>query len=360
MENINSKNSITNGDMFTVMPDRKANVNIILALIVCSFMAAYYNGIRAFYLIVLSCASAIALEFVVRRLFGVKRQSGDWSAAITGLMIPLLMPVAVPFYVIFIAQIIAIVVAKFPFGGYGNNVFNPTAVGVAFACLSWPQHLLSYKEPFADLSSSVASAGISPASTLLAGGVPHIAFMDALTGNFSGPMGTTAILVICACAIYLIASKTISWVTPFFGLSTIIVISAIFPRLQGSVLSSVAYELICETLLFGFIFMANDPITSPKTNWGRAYYGVLLGLLIMFCRHFGNIELSFVFSLIIANSLSVSCDTFGKKTKQVLKPKYKKLSKQFSEFIVVKLHDKFDFVSDKAQDNSAKRGKKDA
>ncbi len=361
MENINSKNSITTQDMSVIAPDTKANTNIIIALLVCSFMAVYYNGGRALFLILASVITCIVLEFVVRRLFGVKRQSGDWSCAITGLMIPLLMPVTVPFYVIFIAQIIAIVVVKFPFGGYGNNIFNPTAVAVAFSCLSWPQYLMSYTEPFADLSSPAASIGISPASTLLAGGVPHIAFMNALTGNFPGPMGTTAILVICACAVYLIASKTISWVTSFFGLSTVAVISAIFPRLQGSVLSSVAYELICETLLFGFIFMANDPITSPKTNWGRAYYGVLLGFLIMFCRHFGNIELSFVFSLILANSLSTVCDTLGKKTKQYLKPKYKELSKRFSKFVTNKLHDKFDLVSEKAESyKSAKRGKKDA
>ncbi len=361
MENTNLKNSISAQDVSIVAPDRKANINIILALVVCSFMAVYYNGTRALYLILASVISCIVLEFVVRRLFGVKRQSGDWSMVITGLMIPLLMPVTVPLYVIFIAQIIAIVVAKFPFGGYGNNIFNPTAVAVAFACLSWPQYMFAYPQPFADLSSPATSIGISPASTLLAGGVPHIAFMDALTGNFAGPMGTTAILVICACAVYLIASKTISWVTSFFGLATVTVISAIFPRLQGGVLSSVAYELICETLLFGFIFMANDPITSPKTNWGRAYYGVLLGLLIMFCRHFGNIELSFVFSLILANSLSTVCDVLGKKTKQYVKPKYKELSKKFSKFVTGKLHDKFDLVSEKAVNGkSAKRGKKDA
>ncbi|MDQ9825845.1 RnfABCDGE type electron transport complex subunit D, partial [Acinetobacter sp. 163] len=57
----------------------------------------------------------------------------DLSAAVTGVIISMLMPPAIDLTVIVVASLFAILVCKAPFGGTGHNIFNPAAAGVAFA-----------------------------------------------------------------------------------------------------------------------------------------------------------------------------------------------------------------------------------
>ena len=65
--------------------------------------------------------------------------------------------------------------------------------------------------------------------------------------------------------------------------------------------TSVAYELVSGVLVFGVVFMASDPTTTPITGSGKFIFGLLLGLITMLFRTFGSQELSFVFALLLMN-----------------------------------------------------------
>lgn len=50
-------------------------------------------------------------------------------------------------------------------------------------------------------------------------------------------------------------------------------------------ISLLPYEhLLCGGFLFGIVFMATDPVSSPETNLGKWIYGALIGFVTILVR----------------------------------------------------------------------------
>ena len=102
-------------------------------------------------------------------------------------------------------------------------------------------------------------------------------------------------------------------------------------------------------MLFGFIFLANDPQTLPYTNGGRILYGIFLGVIAVIFRNTAQIEGVFVFALLVVNALSLYLDKLAfdikKKVKQAASylknnlGSYEKLSAQAKQGEMPKLED---------------------
>ena len=123
------------------------------------------------------------------------------------------MPADIPYYVIFFATMVAILVVKYPFGGTGNNLFNPAAVGFASVALCWPNLVFRYPAAMQTLrlfGENTVRFAESPAASLARGAVPEDTVFDLLIGNTAGPMGTVNILVIIASGIFLIVRKVVN------------------------------------------------------------------------------------------------------------------------------------------------------
>jgi Na+-transporting NADH:ubiquinone oxidoreductase subunit B len=43
-------------------------------------------------------------------------------------------------------------------------------------------------------------------------------------------------------------------------------------------------HLLCGGFLFGIVFMATDPVSSPETNIGKWVYGILIGVFTILVR----------------------------------------------------------------------------
>ncbi len=284
--------------VFTMMTD------VIIALVPLYLMSFFYYGIRAIVLgafCVVCCTMFSALSTLIVRN---KVNFRDLTPVVTGLIIPLLMPADIPYYVIFTAAAIAILVVKFPFGGTGNNLFNPAAVGYAAVAICWPDIVFKYPATLQSINvfgESNALSATSPAASLSIGAVPEYDLIDMLLGNAPGQMGTTNILVIAACGLYLIVRKTVNWRTPVFFLATCALLSAAFPRIGGSAFDAMCYELFSGMLVFGAFFMLSEPVTSPKRDFGKLLYSVVSGIVVILFRYFGGLEAGFVYALIVMN-----------------------------------------------------------
>ncbi|MDF2567389.1 MAG: rnfD [Oscillospiraceae bacterium] len=298
------------------IPQRSKNIDIVVTLLPILFMAVYYYGLRVLVLSAYAIIFSLISDYLCIRLKGEKKwQKYDFSPIITALIFVLVLPASTPFWLVIIGVLVANVVAKHPFGGVGANIFNPAAVAVAFVTICWPSQVLMYPQPFdaLGLQSEVTTQlfrGV--AYNLQLGGTPHISFMDALLGNFAGPMGATNILVIVMCGVYLLIRRSVSWQIVLATLSTTTLFAFLIPRIIAGGKASVVYETISGMLVFGVIFMASDPMTSPKTGFGKALYGIFLGLLTMMFRYLGKIEIGFVYALLIMNALSSMCDVYAK------------------------------------------------
>ena len=71
-------------------------------------------------------------EWAVRKLRKKKVTLRDGSAAVTGLLLALLMPAQIHWLNMIIASFIAIVVIKELMGGLGRNIFNPALFGYVY------------------------------------------------------------------------------------------------------------------------------------------------------------------------------------------------------------------------------------
>lgn len=289
--------------------------NIIITLLSLLVLPVYLYGPRIFLLLAAGLATALALElFCMRVLLRGTHQKYDYSGVVTALIVVMLMPSTVPPWVVCVSVAVGLCVAKYPFGGVSHNIFNPAAVGVAFSALSWPELVMKYPVPYTTYgleNSAPVQFGSSPASVLRIGGTPKIDYFDILLGKFAGPLGVTCVIVLAACAFYLLFRRVISKRIVFSALAVVALFAVFFPRVMTGRIDSLVYELSSGALLFSIIFMTGDPSTTPKTGGGRMFYGVILGAFMMLFRHFGKMELVEVFALLFANVFATSCDRYA-------------------------------------------------
>ena len=298
-----------------IKPQRSKMLDVLLALLPLVVISIYFYGFRALIITVSTVLFADLFDYLCARALKMKhRAKGDISWLITGLVFSLSMSAAVPYWIAVYGMMFAIVVAKAPFGGYGKNIFNPAAAGIAFVAISFQAQMFVYPQPYLklpldmDLSLTGFSAENSPAFSLNAGGEPVMRQLDVLLSNYSGPMGATALVVLGACALFLLFRRAASFQTMAAAVASLSTVAFLFPRLETSRVFSVGYELIAGIFLFAVVFMASDPVTTPKTGLGRVLFGVWLGVGTMLVRYFGYIELAAVFPLLIGNVLAPKFD----------------------------------------------------
>lgn len=329
-------------------------LDLLLVLGVLSLMSAWYYGVRAMLVIVLSVAVCFGADMLCIKLRGSKwDRKSDLSAVICGFVLALMMPASVPYEILIAADLVAIIIGKQAFGGAGKNIFNPMAVGFVFAAFCWKDAVMMYPRPMEalDLSSQVNSVLYeSLTSVLNIAKVPSISDFDILLGKFTGPMGATHIVVLLVCAFVLMFRRSVSALTFCSGLSTALIFAAFFPKYGDSLFSSLGYELVSGMLVYGMIFLACDYQTSPKTRSSRFIYGVLIALISIAFRSVGKIENSIVYAVLIANPLSISLDKSTISFSRMMGSFVSKLKAKFSGQGIAAIEDA---ASEDVQDASA-------
>lgn len=289
-----------------------------IALIPPFFMAYFYYGIRS-----LAVGAAAVGTAVLSNWFSslCNRRGIEWwdaSPVVTGMIIALLMPASVPLYVPTVAALFAIIIAKLPYGGTGHNIFNPAAAGLVFVTLCFGDKLNSYPVPLEALPlkpDETTKLVQGMASILKIDAIPTISTEQLALGNFAGPMGTTNILVIAACLIYLLVRKNVKWYVPTIYLATVSVFAWNFHHEKISSWESIVLELVAGSLMFVAVYMLTEPVTLPKRTVARIMYAMTAGILTMLFRYYGVVLNSAVFALLLTNALSQLFDQIAEGTK---------------------------------------------
>jgi len=294
--------------------------DVIIPLLLLYVNPYIYCGIRPIVILGVSLLTCLLSEAAFCLLDKKPITLGDLSAIITAMIIPLLLPVTVPYYIVVLAGMFAILVAKMPFGGLGRNLFNPSAAGIAFVTVCFPEEVFKFRDTkllskLSVFGEQVFESTASPAANLKAGVRPDILPTEMLLGNFAGPMGTTAALIIAACGLYMLVRGIIEWQTPLCFIASAAVMALLFPRISAAPSDSLIFELLSGSLIFGAVFMANDPVTSPKTPLSRAVFGALGGIGVMLFRYYGGYEEGTCFVVLIMNAVAPALDRFVWKLK---------------------------------------------
>ena len=296
----------------------KMMLDVLLALIPLGVLSYVNYGPRPLYIILLTMATAIFCEMlcdVIRHR--PIRTYRDGTAAVTGMLVGLAMSPIVDYWVPMLGAAFAILVVKAPFGGTGRNVFNPAAAGIAVLAFCFPGRMFTYPAVLgtAHLPTAMSVSEVvtehSLATQLLAGATPTYTGMDLFLGDFAGPIGATAALILLAFIGYLLVHRTISgWVVlPY--LATCLLMAFLSPMGGMSREYSTLAQLCSGYVLFAGAFLINDPVTAPRFWLGRLFYGAFAGLLVMAMQHIGENEASACFAVLIMNAVSPIIDRWS-------------------------------------------------
>lgn len=236
--------------------------------------------------IIVSYAVGLGIEIAIAQY---KKEEVHEGFFVTGILIPLIVPVNCPLWIIAVATAFAVVFAKEVFGGTGMNIFNPALVTRAFLFFAYPTMMSGDKvwvnENYIDSINGTVD-GVSAATPLgqLAAGEPvTYDAMDTIIGTIPGSIGETSFIAIMLGALILIWAGIASWkiiLSTFIGGA---LLAYLLPY-SGAENFEWWEQLTVGGFAFGAVFMATDPVTSPRTEGGKWIFGFLIGAMAIIIR----------------------------------------------------------------------------
>ena len=236
--------------------------------------------------IIVSYAVGLGIEIAIAQY---KKEEVHEGFFVTGILIPLIVPVNCPLWIIAVATAFAVVFAKEVFGGTGMNIFNPALVTRAFLFFAYPTMMSGDKvwvnENYIDSINGTVD-GISAATPLgqLAAGEPvTYSAIDTIIGTIPGSIGETSFIAIMLGALILIWAGIASWkiiLSTFIGGA---LLAYLLPY-SGAENFEWWEQLTVGGFAFGAVFMATDPVTSPRTEGGKWIFGFLIGAMAIIIR----------------------------------------------------------------------------
>ena len=230
---------------------------------------------------------------------------------VTGLILSLAMQPTAHIYVVAIVVIFAEVFGKLIYGGYGQNIFNPVAVGLIFNALTFGGTVLTVPLPYVTdaLSQATPLAGLNTFNWIMTptqaenflytnGGVLRM-----LLGLVHGSVGETSRLALLLALGYMIYKKVADWTIPAFYIGSVFLITLIYGLYIGAGLWYPIIHLLTGGLIFGATFLATDPVTTPLTRQGKAVFGILLAMFTLLIRFTSSHAEGVAFSILLVNML---------------------------------------------------------
>ncbi|MCF0113520.1 MAG: RnfABCDGE type electron transport complex subunit D [Bacilli bacterium] len=228
------------------------------------------------------------------------------SGLIYGLMFPA-QDGAMYFYILPLGAIFGTVIAKLLFGGFGNNIFNPAAVGFIFAKTCFASQMNgAYFNAFADTS---ITAG---ATTLGEGGG---SLLSLLLGTGYGAIGEVCKIAIAVGLIYLLIRRVADWrVVVSYGLTfTLLMLVAGLMKSINTSINPWEYwltQILSGGFLFALAFMMTDPVTMPITPPSRVYFGMIGAIAAVLIRLFAGAPEGVAYGILIANLAAPALDYY--------------------------------------------------
>jgi electron transport complex protein RnfD len=279
-------------------------------------------------------AAAEIAEALFRKITRQELRNGDLSAAVTGLLIALILPPGMPLWMPAMGAAFGIIVGKEFFGGIGANAFNPALVGRAFLVLSFPAQATTWSQPrtfFSAWNIADAVTGATPLGIIKLGGTVadvgarFASFGLSASGDYwptiktlflgihEGCIGESSILLILLGFIILFFAKTIDWRAPVSMTASLFIFSFLLGR-------DPLFAVLSGGLLFGAVFMATDYVTAPLTASGKLIFGFGAGLITALIRQWGNYPEGVTYGILIMNAVTPFLNRLIQKKYGFVKP----------------------------------------
>lgn len=278
--------------------------DVLIALVPAALMSIVYFGWRSAMLIGLCTATCVLTEYICRRIMKRKQTIGDFSAAVTGVLLAFNLPPTLnPIFAV-LGSVFAIAVVKQMFGGIGMNFVNPALAARIFLLISFPSHMSKWSLPFFYLSGNASTDVVSTATPLaqFSGGRLATPAIDLFIGLRGGCLGETCTLALLLGGMYLLIRRVITPHIPVAFIGTVALIALIAGQ-------NPVDHVLSGGVMLGAIFMATDYTTCPVNKTGRVIYGIGCGLITMTIRLFGSLPEGVSYSIVLMNILTPHIET---------------------------------------------------
>ncbi|MBO5701624.1 MAG: RnfABCDGE type electron transport complex subunit D [Clostridia bacterium] len=300
MENLNASNS----PCIAPRKTKSVMLDLLIALAPATVAAIVFFGLKAAVIIAVCVGTSLLSEFVFNILAKKEQTVGDLSAVVTGLLLALNLSTNVTIWQCVVGSVFAIVIVKCAFGGLGYNVVNPAIAARVMLLIAFTDVAGGAMTSFAEIESGATPLAILGGAE---GTLPSM--LDMLIGNRGGAIGETCAIALLLGGIYLIIRKVITWEIPVIYIGGVFLLSLAF---GGDIMNAV-YHVLGGGLILGAIFMATDPVTSPKKCLGKIVFALGCALITVLIRFYGNYPEGASFAILLMNILCPYVDLIGAK-----------------------------------------------
>ena len=235
-------------------------------------------------------------------------------ALIPGIFLSLVLPLNTPISILIVGCFITSLI-KMLYGGFGHNIFNPALIGCLFVMALYSNNIGSYVNSYEldAVSSATPLTNVSLVEKVNYQNIvkPYGSLWTFFFGMIPGSVGETCSFLILLAFIYLAITKTIKVRIPLFYVGTVFILTLFIGCMNGLSIWYPLFQVLSGGLLFGAVFMATDPVTSPVTKLGQSIYGILLGILTVGFRSVTSAPEGVMTSILTMNMFVFMIDKIG-------------------------------------------------
>ncbi|MBA6088017.1 MULTISPECIES: RnfABCDGE type electron transport complex subunit D [Pseudomonas] len=302
-------------------PDPRLRTSMGLVLLACLpglLALLWLHGWGMLLNLLLSATAALLCEAVLLALRGqtLSTALGDGSALVTAVLLAAALPTLAPWWLPVVAASVAIGFGKQAFGGVGRNPFNPAMVGYAFVLLSfplqmnhWPGQPPGLLESLQQVFTGGEQIDAWARPTLLDGlrhnrslTIEELFASHPGFGNIGGRGSEWVNLAFLLGGLFLLQRNVISWHAPLGLLTALFVFSLLSWNGSGSDSNgSPLLHLFSGSTMLAAFFIATEPVSGPRNERARLYFGLGAGLLIYLIRTWGSYPDGTAFAVLLMN-----------------------------------------------------------
>lgn len=321
--------------------------NLLIALIPIIVFTFYKNGIipylnnkidllEMFYpliFVIIGPITSFLVEYLYSYVF-LKLRKGKLKEYIKnsysifpGLFVSLVLPLNTPISILILACVIAIIIGKMLYGGFGHNIFNPALIGCLFV-LSCYSSIINQNGGYLNSYELDTIASSTPLTNMNIEGTigsyetlvkPYGNLSNFFFGMIPGSIGETCSFLIILAFIYLVFKRVIKWKIPVIYVGTVFIMTYIIGSINNLGIWYPLFSILSGGLLFGATFMATDPVTSPTTSIGEVIYALFLGILTVIFRYLTSAPEGVLTAILTMNMFVMILDKIGSSNKLPIK-----------------------------------------
>lgn len=274
---------------------------MMLAALPAVIMGISQYGSPALGMISLATASAVIWEFIMNLMLGKRVSIGDGSAAVTGLLLGMLLPATAPWWIVILGTFLAIIVGKQIFGGLGLNPLNPPLLALAMLVISFGSifdfnmALRNYELGFA------MTYPLADLKALGTAGIAHFSVGDLFMGKQIGGVGSTFGLGLVIGGIYLILRGYVRWELSLSFLAGVFITAWLFNLSDSTAYAGPLFHLFTGYTLIAAFFLVPEDSSSPVNFIPMLIFGALAGVMTVLIRNVGAYVDGVPFSILLLN-----------------------------------------------------------